>query len=139
MKFNECSFVFLFIVVVLNRLTHVEVAIDWTTGQLSNELKIARAEVRISTKNLANFSIYPFSAVRRRWNWLKPTTIRKSKSTRMQIVGQENLHQEAETWAKQSAMKKSSQNTSDSRSSKQKLSPLESNKIFLKGYASLKI
>ena len=66
MKFNECSFVFLFIVVVLNRLTHVEVAIDWTTGQLSNELKIARAEVRISTKNLANFSIYPFSAVRRR-------------------------------------------------------------------------
>ena len=52
MKFNECSFVFLFIVVVLNRLTHVEVAIDWTTGQLSNELKIARAEVRISTKNI---------------------------------------------------------------------------------------
>ena len=50
MKFNECSFVFLFIVVVLNRLTHVEVAIDWTTGQLSNELKFARAEVRISTK-----------------------------------------------------------------------------------------
>ena len=51
MKFNECSFVFLFIVVVLNRLTHVEVAIDWTTGQLSNELKIAKAEVRIFHKN----------------------------------------------------------------------------------------
>ena len=50
MKFNECSFVFLFIVVVLNRLTHVEVAIDWTTGQLSNELKIAKAEVRIFHK-----------------------------------------------------------------------------------------
>ena len=59
MKFNECSFVFLFIVVVLNRLTHVEVAIDWTTGQLSNELKIAKAEVRIFHKKSCQFFILP--------------------------------------------------------------------------------